>query len=186
MEIHEPALSLISSYLEFIEEMRMNGDKIWESMIPRRDEGHDAFVARLRREECSPGPSLVPQSTYWGVFDDRVVVGRVVLRHHLNEKLTEIGGHISYEVRPSFRRRGVATAMLKAILETPMAKEIGRLLLTCAPNNEASNKTITANGGILEKTAYVASWQRETNYYWIDLTAQDGTASRRAARRSDR
>src|SRR5262249_50812061 len=151
----------------FIEEMRLSGEQIWESMIPRENEGPEEFVARLNWEEVNPGPSLVPQSTYWGAIDDGKVVGRITLRHYLNEKLKEFGGHISYEVRPSSRRCGVAREMLKKILETLKAKEIGRLLLTCAPDNEASNKTITANGGIFEKTAYVAAWKRDTNYYWI-------------------
>jgi predicted acetyltransferase len=169
VKILKPIWQLAPAYFEFIEEMRLNGETVWEGMVPRENEGPEEFVARLHWEEIHPGPSLVPQSTYWGVIDDGKVVGRIALRHHLNEKLREFGGHIGYEVRPSLRRCGIAKEMLEKILETPKAKEIGRLLLTCAPNNEASNKTITANGGILEKTAYVATRKRDTNYYWIDL-----------------
>lgn len=173
VEIFEPSLQLASSYLAFIEDLRAHGDKVWDSMVPREHESALDFVARLKWEESNHGPSMVPQSTYWGVISDEngdgMVIGRIVLRHHLNEKLRELGGHVSYEVRPAFRRRGLAKAMLQRILETPRAQQIGRLLLTCAPHNEASNKTITANGGVLEKTAHVASWNRDTNYYWIDL-----------------
>ena len=169
LEILKPTLQFIPSYFEFIEEMRLSGEKIWESMIPKAGQDPEAFVNRINWEEANPGINLVPQSTYWGIVDESRVVGRAVLRHQLNEKLIEFGGHISYEVRPSARRSGIAKEMLKKVLETPKAKEIGRLLLTCAPGNEASNKTIIANGGILEKTAYVAAWKRDTNYYWIDL-----------------
>ena len=45
--------------------------------------------------------------------------------------------------------------MLRQILLTEKAKEIGTLLLTCAPTNIASNKTIQANGGRLVKTSFV-------------------------------
>lgn len=169
LEILKPTLRLIPSYFEFIEEMRLQGEKIWESMIPKQGQDSEAFINRINWEESNPGINLVPQSTYWGTVDESTVVGRVVLRHQLNARLMEFGGHISYEVRPSARRCGIAKALLKKVLETPKAKEIGRLLLTCAPDNEASNKTIIANGGILEKTAYVAAWKRDTNYYWIDL-----------------
>lgn len=167
--IRRPARELVSSYLEFIEEMRRHGERIWEGMIPQADEDPDAFVARLNWAEDNLGPTLVPTSTYWGVIGDGKVVGRIVLRHRLTEKLSQFGGHISYEVRPSSRRCGVAKGMLRQVLSTPKAKEIGRLLLTCAPANVASNKTIAASGGVLTRTAYVEEWQRDTNYYWIDL-----------------
>lgn len=169
VELRKPILQLVPAYLGFIEEMQWNGERIWEGMIPKENEGAEQFVARLHMQEFKPGPGLVPQSTYWGVVADGTVVGRIALRHHLNEQLREFGGHIGYEVRPSYRRRGIAKEMLKQLLMTPKAKEIGQLLVTCAPNNEASNKTIIANGGILEKTAYVAAWNRDTNYYWFDL-----------------
>lgn len=169
VEILKPTLRLTPSYLEFIEEMRLKGEVIWEGMAPSAEEDLEEFVARLNWEEVHSRPGLVPKSTYWGVIDGAKVVGRIVLRHHLNEKLRELGGNIGYEVRPSARRCGVAKEMLRKLLETPKAKEIGRLLMTCSPSNEASNKLILASGGILEKTAYVAAWERDTNYYWIDL-----------------
>lgn len=169
IEILKPTVALAPSYLEFIEELRANGDRVWDGMVPKEDEGQQEFVNRLHSQEANPGPALVPQSTYWGVLNGETVVGRIVLRHQLTDSLREFGGHVGYEVRPSFRRRGVAKEMLKKLLETPKAKEMARILLTCAPNNEASNRTILANGGVLERTAYVAAWKRDTNYYWIDL-----------------
>jgi ribosomal protein S18 acetylase RimI-like enzyme len=45
-----------------------------------------------------------------------VIVGRVSVRHELNDRLSLVGGHIGYAVRPSFRRRGYVTAMLRHAL----------------------------------------------------------------------
>ena len=59
--------------------------------------------------------------------------------------------------------------MLRLLLLTPKAKEIRKLLLTCSPDNLASNQTMLANGGILAETKYVEKWQRNTNYYWIEV-----------------
>jgi predicted acetyltransferase len=59
--------------------------------------------------------------------------------------------------------------MLALLLKTPRAIEIGRLLLTCSPDNLASNKTIQKNGGVFTRSAFVEKWQRQTNYYWISL-----------------
>src|SRR5262245_31363391 len=113
VEILRPTLELVSSYLEFIEELRLHGERVWEGMVQRENEGLLEFVNRLNSEDVNPGPSLVPQTTYWGVVAGGKVVGRIALRHHLNDRLREFGGHIGYEVRPSCRRRGIAKEILK-------------------------------------------------------------------------
>ncbi len=165
-----PCEELLPSYLEFIDEMRALGEKIWDGFIPREGESELEFVLRLVRAATAPEQPKVAETTYWACVGDRVV-GRIALRHQLNDDLKEFGGHVGYEVRPSFRNQGAAKEMLKQLLQTPKAREVGRLLFTCAPDNIASNKTIIANGGILAKTAYVQKWQRDTNYYWIDVRA---------------
>jgi predicted acetyltransferase len=166
-----PSVELVASYLQFIEEMRAHGDRIWEGMTPTADEGPADFVARLARAKTAASLPLVPSTTSWATLSG-TVVGRCALRHHLTPDLAEFGGHVGYEVRPSHRRQGVATEMLRQLLLTPKAREIGRLLLTCAPTNIASNKTIQANGGQLAKTSFVARIQRDTSYYWIDLSVR--------------
>ena len=168
IKLVQPNLDFFASYMQSIDEMSACGEKIWEDIIQKGDETPEQFIARLLRSANSPAPDRVPETTHWAMIDNEVV-GRIALRHVLNENLKEFGGHIGYEVRPSFRRKGVAVAMLKKLLATPKAKEIGRLLLTCAPDNIASNKTIIANGGVLTQTQYVEKWNRNTNYYWIDL-----------------
>src|SRR4051812_31650484 len=62
-------------------------------------------------EEHSRGVSVpanfVPNTFFVGVVDD-VIVGRLSLRHRLNESLAKVGGHIGYGIVPSQRRRGYA------------------------------------------------------------------------------
>jgi predicted acetyltransferase len=168
IELIRPNVGVVASYLDFVAEMQQLGEKIWEGMILRAGESKEQFVDRVLRSETCPDRGLVPETVYWGAIG-QTVVGRIALRHRLNDNLKEFGGHIGYEVRPSYRRQGVAKEMLWLLLETPKAKQIGRLLLTCAPDNQASKKTIQANGGVLAKTAFAKKWQRETNYYWIQL-----------------
>jgi predicted acetyltransferase len=169
LKLIPPNENFVESYLDFISEARAQGDKIWEVLVPSSSESLKDFVARLLRAQTSPEPGLVAETSYWAV-QDQEVVGRIALRHTLNKDLEEFGGHIGYEVRPSARRKGFATEMLKLILQTSKAREIERLLLTCSPDNIASNRTIQKNGGVLQDTKFVERVQRQTNYYWIELT----------------
>jgi predicted acetyltransferase len=107
------------------------------------------FVADLRAQalEDTPRPAgYVPSTTLWWV-DGEDYLGRIAIRHRLTPTLRERGGHIGYDVRPSTRRRGHATAMLRAAL--PVARDLGiaRALLTTDPDNVASQRVILACGG---------------------------------------
>jgi predicted acetyltransferase len=77
-------------------------------------------------------------------------LGRIAIRHRLTPQLREVGGHIGYDVRPSARRCGRATAMLRAAL--PVARTLGieSALVTCDVDNVASRTVIERNGGMLE------------------------------------
>ena len=168
INLQRPSHQTIDSYFAFVEALNNNGDKVWEGYLPEDGESKLDFLHRVLSRETNPTSGFVHETIYWPCLDD-VVIGRISLRHHLNENLSEFGGHVGYEVHPAYRLKGFATEMLKLVLSTPKANEVGRILLTCSPENAASIKTIVANGGILEKTAFVEKWKRETNYYWITL-----------------
>jgi predicted acetyltransferase len=110
------------------------------------------FVAALRHDadEDAPRPAgYVPCTTYWWVAD-RAYLGRLAIRHRLTPRLREVGGHIGYDVRPSARRRGHATAMLAAALPLAAAFGIDAALITCDAANVASRRVIEVNGGRFE------------------------------------
>ncbi|RNL78857.1 GNAT family N-acetyltransferase [Nocardioides marmorisolisilvae] len=99
----------------------------------------------------------------WWV-EDGEYVGRLAIRHELNDWLLEVGGHIGYDVRRSRRREGHATALLAAAL--PIAVDLGieRALITCDTDNVGSRRVIEKNGGVLED-------ERQGKLrYWVDLT----------------
>jgi predicted acetyltransferase len=111
-----------------------------------------AYVAALRAQalEDTPRPTgFVPSTTLWWVEDDRYL-GRLAIRHRLTPNLLELGGHIGYDVRPSARRRGHATAMLRAALPVTRALGIDSALVTCDVTNVASRRVIEANGGVFD------------------------------------
>ncbi len=160
----EPAAGVRASFLlamgEFLSEGRTGpGD---DSMLGREirqfggswatPHGFERYLRHLREDADPSTPRathLVPSTTLWWVEGDDYL-GRLSIRHHLTQRLLEVGGHIGYDVRPTARRSGHATAMLAAAL--PHARDLGidRALLTCDVDNVGSRRVIETNGGVFE------------------------------------
>lgn len=111
-----------------------------------------AFVDAVRADarEESPRPEWhVPCTTLWWV-DGEDYLGRIAIRHRLTDFLLDVGGHIGYDVRPTRRREGHATAMLRQALPWALDLGIDPALVTCDEDNLASVRVIEAAGGVLE------------------------------------
>ena len=108
------------------------------------------------------------QYIYLREEDDRVV-GVIQIRRRFNEFMEKYAGHIGYSVRPSERRKGYAKQMLALALEECERLGIYDVLVTCLVENEASRRTILANGGVYESTIYEPDSRRWIQRYWIHL-----------------
>jgi predicted acetyltransferase len=128
--------------------------------------GFAGWVARLtaQSDPAEPVDAGRVHCTYrWIVEDDRVL-GAIALRHELNDRLMQLG-HIGYGIRPSARRRGLATWALGRMLGEARLLGLDRVLIVCEAGNVASAKTIERHGGVLEDI-------RDTEHgpmrrYWI-------------------
>jgi predicted acetyltransferase len=98
---------------------------------------------------------------------DQELVGRVSIRHRLNEFLAREGGHIGYGVRPRYRRRGYATEILRQALTLARAEGVERVLVTCDDDNAPSAKIIERLGGVLEDVRRGEDGIPKRRY-WID------------------
>jgi GrpB-like predicted nucleotidyltransferase (UPF0157 family)/predicted acetyltransferase len=178
LRLERPDSKYKDSYLAAMAELQTEFEKTaWVYL--GKDEPHDTpakdfetYVLRLRSMETEPLPNFVKTNCYWSIYKDDVV-GRIAIRGELNEDLSRVGGHIGYIVRPSFRQMGVATEMLRQILETEQARAIGKVLLTCREDNIASEKTITRNGGVLESIVPDGAIPNKKRF-WIDLSSKSG------------
>ena len=167
-ELVAPTTELHASFLEALAEFRAEGrlgpgdatglGQDARDGIPGLDDpaGFAAYVARVRARAMpeTPRPAgYVPDTILW-FRDGERFLGRISIRHELNEVLLDMGGHIGYDVRPSARRLGHATEMLRQAKPVARALGIDPALVTCDVANIGSRKVIEANGGVLEDERY--------------------------------
>jgi predicted acetyltransferase len=126
----------------------------------------DVLAEQARGENL---PSNHVQSTFLFAFEASRIVGRVSIRHELNDFLLRIGGHIGYVVVPEFRRQGYATAILRRSLQIAHDELcIDRVLVTCDDDNVGSIRTIEKNGGVLESIVSGPDLPKPKRRYWIE------------------
>ena len=112
----------------------------------------------------------VPDSVFFLLDEDRSrLLGAVNIRHYLNEHLLKEGGHIGDGIRPSERRKGYATEMVRLALIECKKLGIDRVLMTCDKENIGSAKSIIKNGGVLENEFINEDGDIEQRY-WIGLS----------------
>lgn len=141
--------------LEFRKEFFENGEKTIDGSYKLdMDKYSYAQWLRLIRDNKNPDtvdPKFGVSHTFFAVDNGERLIGIVNFRHTLTDFYRDLG-HIGYSVRPTERRKGYTTEILKQML--PFAKEQGlrAVFLTCRKDNEASRGTILKNGGVLNRT----------------------------------
>lgn len=164
-------VKLEETYIPQLTDMMDEWYAAGETIIPyaiRKADYHDfpAYLESLEVKDTSEG--LVPDSTFFCLDTERnIFVGAVNIRHYLNEKLLKNGGHIGDGVRPSERKKGVATKMIGLALEECRKLGIDKVLMVCQKENTGSAKSIQYNGGILENEIEENGVIEQR--YWISL-----------------
>jgi predicted acetyltransferase len=139
MRLVEPAEQWRATFLDMASECSAAGDHRYDLAL------HD-FGACLRSiaegrhtEDLLPG--RVPGTEFWLEEAGRIVAC-VRLRFWLTPELEREGGHVGYDVRPSMRRRGYGTAVLRLALPLVRQHGIQRVRITCEADNSGSRKII--------------------------------------------
>lgn len=171
IKLTKPTLAYAEAIMEYREEFLNAGDSMDGCGSLPKCTSAEEWVHELNllenKDTCPEGK--VPSTTYLAIrTSDDKIVGIIDLRHHIDHPILSVwGGHIGYSVRPSERRKGYATEMLRQNLLNCKQYGLERVLVTCDSHNIASKKAILVNGGILEKEITVDGEKIER--YWIQL-----------------
>jgi predicted acetyltransferase len=169
--LESPQLDLKDSYLSLLAEFRERGESLIPFPLRFPTDDFPAFLERL--EKCAAGLDLekgfVPHQTFWLVGEGNQVLGVSNLRYGLTEALRKDGGHIGYGIRPSARRRGFATLILRETLAKARERGISRALLTAYRGNIGSVTAILRNGGVFESEELLPGHTDLMQRFWIPL-----------------
>ncbi|MBQ0897146.1 GNAT family N-acetyltransferase [Micromonospora sp. U56] len=172
-ELIAPTVRLHAAWLEAQDEWGPGAHEDGFGLLPSDEmdspSGFATWVARLEAESepaKAHDAGRVPCTYRWIVESERVL-GGIALRHELNDFLLRVGGQVGYGIRPSARRRGLATWALGRMLGEARALGLDRVLVTCEVDNIASARTIEHHGGVLEdvQDTELGTARR----YWIKL-----------------
>lgn len=171
LKLVKPDIKYKSQIAEVIEEVKNDsnpfGSGKWYLDIDMNK--FEEFVQRKIDKETGIGlpEGYSPATTFWAVNENDKYIGRITLRHSLTETLNLSGGHIGYDVRPSERRKGYASEMLKLCLIEAKKLGLDKVLLTTYDYHVASRKVMESAGAVFQDAI---PYKDKTNVrYWITL-----------------
>lgn len=172
-----PPLRVIDSYIESLREGFYRGiqakktDEEIQSIAndpqPYLDSLNAPIEGKLKTEDGTEFDPA-PYETLWLVSDD-IFIGEYSFRHALTPVLATFGGHVGYGIRPSLQGQGYATAGMELLKSRATDMGIDRLLVTCSPDNPASEKVIIKSGGIFENLETQTYGHGTVKRFWINL-----------------
>ena len=171
MDIVLPSAPLRTAFYTMALDYRGSADQRYYTDIIKRGFSFEEYLTRLHRYSLGIDieEGLVPYTTFW-LVDKKMdtIYGVSRLRHILNTASRKEGGHIGYDVPPSYRNAGYATELLGLTVRKARAMGIARVLVTCDANNVASSRVIIKNGGALENQVISDYTRKIVNRYWIE------------------
>lgn len=163
LELKQEALAYRQEHLNLGEQI-INGSSLFDQ-IASYEEWLEKVIANAKI--ATVDPNWVLTDTFFAVrASDHKIVGIVDLRHQLNDFLKDLG-HCGYSVRPSERKKGYATEMLRQICVIAQKHGLKQLQLSASKHNVASIKVIEKNGGNYCRSCTLEN--EETYVYFINL-----------------
>ena len=162
----ELTAGLKDKFLEMAREYRSAGEDRYSPGLENFEKLLDKLKTYRTGENLPDG--RVRSNTFF-LFDGEKLLGSGSLRHRLSKTLAVYGGHIGYNVRPSERRKGYGSLILRLTLEKARAIGLERVFITCNTDNIGSVKIIENHGGRLENKLFYEPVGKLISQYWIEL-----------------
>ncbi|XGC79369.1 GNAT family N-acetyltransferase [Bdellovibrio bacteriovorus] len=144
-------------------------DLSWYSFAYKPGMKYGDMLEILRKEKAGIDlePNRVPHTMLYAFVNDEII-GRVSVRHRLNDHLLKRGGHIGYAVAPRFRKNRYAGEMVKQVIPYLRRLSLQKILITCSDSNIPSCKIIEKIGGVLENKITDENGDL-TRRYWLEI-----------------
>ncbi len=168
IEYKEKAIDYINEFYAY--SSKINGDAGLDKALKASsyEEWINQVIAHVDIANVPEGRA--PSLTYFYVREeDDKIIGMIDLRLSLNDFLRTEGGHIGYAIRPTERRKGYATVMLKDALNIYRTLGIYNVLVVCNKENVASAKVIQNCGGIIDEEFFSERYKKILQRYIIKL-----------------
>ncbi len=149
-----PTIKYKNKALQFKKEFFDNNENVinGRELLDKMESYEEWLQSVINNAEIKTvNPEWVLTDTFFAVDANDEIVGIIDLRHELNEFLQDFGNS-GYSVRPSERRKGYATEMLRLIIAVAKKAGFDSLQLSVERSNEPSVKTIKKNGGVYERS----------------------------------
>ncbi len=150
-----PTLELKAKALDYRQEHFDNNEQIINgSELLDKISSYEEWLKRITNNSKveTVDPNWVLTDTFFAIREiDNKIIGIIDLRHTLNDFLKD-SGNCGYSVRPSERKKGYATEMLRLLIEYAKKCDLKELHLSVERDNIPSVKTIIKNGGKLERS----------------------------------
>lgn len=164
MHLERPSLKWEKEHIAYIQEW--DGERVSPSSFRMKEDiPYEVYLEELALMEAGQG-DRVPNTNYFLVDDNERIIGMVNIRHHLNDYLLQVDGHIGASIRPSERRKGHATYLLAEALKITDQLGIRSVLVTCNEDNIGSAAVIVSNGGV-EDDCFTEPHGNVVRRFWI-------------------
>lgn len=173
LKLIKPNEKYYKQYKEMMDEWNMEGSSIAPWPLHLKYHTEEYFKEMLFRvKEVEKGENLgeyASSTTYW-LYNDKTntLLGASNLRHYLTEDGLKLWGHIGYGIRPSERKKGYATRLLKMTMVEAKEKNIDKVLLGAYKGNIGSWKVMEKCGGKFENIVIEEETGLPVKRYWID------------------
>ncbi len=147
-KIVAPAEKYADQMTDFVNELRREN---------RNNRTEDPWLSEIETEfSRQPGGSEKLEGVKLLVrTNDDHVVGLHCVRDNMDaEKLEDLGGNISYMIRPSERRKGYNKINMYIALKECAKLGLSTITLICDENNRAASRSIRAMGGRMVTTFF--------------------------------